>query len=251
MFARRKPAHGRALTGRLSRALSFAAALGGALASPLLPSVAAAACVSNDHDALLIFDASYSMLRQIENGVSRFQLARQSINDTLDVFPDNALVALRLYGSNTPAQRMDCSDTVLKVPFAPAATNRGVIKTVLAGTHARGVTPIAFALKQAAEDFPSTAPERIIVLLSDGGEDCGGDPCAVAADLHMQGFVINTLGLFTDPIGYRQLQCIARVSGGQFFHVEVPVQLTDRLMQAMGICPIALGPARREASAFG
>jgi len=117
LFARRKPAHGRALTGRLSRALSFAAALGGALASPLLPSVAAAACVSNDHDALLIFDASYSMLRQIENGVSRFQLARQSINDTLDVFPDNALVALRLLEeARAAARQVVAADPRLLLP---------------------------------------------------------------------------------------------------------------------------------------
>jgi len=213
---------------------------------PLLPTAALAVCLPREHDALLIFDASYSMLRRVSNGVSRFQAARQSVNDTLDLFPDNALVALRLYGSLTPAQRMDCSDTLLKVPFAPAASNRRVIKAVLADTHARGVTPIAFALEQAAEDFPSDAPERIIVLLSDGGEDCNGDPCAVAAGLHVQGFVINTIGLFTDPIGYRQLQCIARVGGGQFFHVEAAVQLTDTLMQAMGICPVALAPARRD-----
>ena len=222
-----------------------------ALALPLLPTGAVAACIPNDHNALLIFDASYSMLRRVANGVSRFQLARQSVNDTIDLFPDKAEIALRLYGSMTQAQRMDCTDTLLKVPFAPASQNRAIIKSALADTHARGVTPIAFALKQAAEDFPGNASERIIVLLSDGGEDCNGDPCATAAVLHSQGFVINTIGLLTDPVGYRQLQCIARVGGGQFFNVPTALQLTDQLMQAMGICPVALGPVRRDPYAAG
>jgi Ca-activated chloride channel homolog len=139
----------------------------------------------------------------------------------------------------------------LKVPFAPASINRSAIKLALADTHARGVTPIAFALQQASEDFPAQASERVIVLLSDGGEDCNGDPCATAAQLHALGFVINTVGLLTDVQGSRQLQCIARVGGGQYFGVPTAVQLTDKLMQALGICPIALGPARREATAVG
>jgi Ca-activated chloride channel family protein len=134
---------------------------------------------------------------------------------------------------------------MLKVPFAPAATNAAVIKLALADSHARGVTPIAFALEQAVADFGENSLGHTIVLVSDGGEDCNGDPCATAAMLHSEGFVINTVGFGTDVQGGRQLQCIARASGGQYFPVPVAVQLQDKLMQALGICPIALGPTRR------
>ena len=44
----------------------------------------------------------------------------------LDLLPANAKVALRLYGSPSPALRSDCQDSELRVPFGPAASNRAV-----------------------------------------------------------------------------------------------------------------------------
>jgi Ca-activated chloride channel family protein len=210
---------------------------------PLAPAVAA--CVPKDRDALLILDSSFSMLRTASGGISRFNLARQAVYATLDLMPDYARVALRLYGSESQAARSDCKDSVLKVPFAPAFGNRTAIKLALAASHARGLTPIAYALLQASGDFGESAADRTIVLVSDGGETCGGDPCAVAALLAGQGFVINTVALQPDIQGRRQLQCIAKATGGEYFAVPTAAQLQDKVMQALGICPIALLPSSR------
>jgi Ca-activated chloride channel family protein len=181
--------------------------------------------------------------------MTRFTAARASILATLDLLPDDAVVGLRLYGSVSQAARMSCTDTVLAVPFATARRNRETMKAVLANTHARGVTPIAFTLEAAAADFTETSFNRTIILVSDGGETCGGSPCTTAATLAKAGFVINTVGFFADAAGKRQLQCIATASGGTFFNTPTAVQLPDQLAKAMGICPIALGPmlgVRRE-----
>ena len=45
----------------------------------------------------------------------------------------------------------------------------------------RGQTPLTYSLEQAAQDFGATSDEeRVIILVSDGEETCGGDPAAAA-----------------------------------------------------------------------
>jgi Ca-activated chloride channel family protein len=190
-------------------------------------------------DALLILDASSSMLRVTSSGATRFNLARQAISATVDLFPNEASIALRLYGSQTQAVRRNCSDSVLAVPFSTASRNRSAIKLALASSHARGLTPIAYALQEARKDFSSAATGRTIILISDGGESCGGEPCAIAVALADEGFVINTIGLGTDVRDQLQLRCVAMATGGEYFNVPVAAELQEKLAEALGVCPVA------------
>jgi Ca-activated chloride channel family protein len=221
---------------RYLRTAAFGAALTAALTVPLAP--VASACEPTNRDALLILDASDSMLRYSGSAISRFNVAKKAIQAAIDLFPSDGLLGLRLYGSQAPVDREVCTDTVLAVPLAPAAENRNAITTALASARARGKTPIAYALEQAAADFPEHAT-RTIILVSDGRESCQGDPCATAAQLAKRGFVINTVGFQVDRPGRSQLQCIAAATGGQYFNAPVAIQLTNRLLDALGVCTIA------------
>ena len=204
----------------------------------------AQACTLTDRAVLLLLDASYSMLNRVAGGSTRFTAARNAIIATIDLFPDDGYLALRLYGSELSVGRMDCEDTRLAVPFTIAGIARASIKSALANTHARGLTPIAYSLIQAAADFTNATFERTIVLVSDGGESCNGDACATAALLHTQGFVINTVGFMTSGVPRAQLRCIAAASGGQYFDVPVATVLADQLSRALGECPVATLPPR-------
>jgi Ca-activated chloride channel family protein len=222
----------------------FVLALTAALAVPLVP--AAHACIPPQRAALLILDASYSMLRTVpRTGITRFNFARQAVISLVDLFPDDGRLALRFYGGDSFATRNDCRDTRLAVPFGASAANRDAIKLALSAAHARGVTPIAYALEQAVGDFAGNqALEKLIVVVTDGIESCSGDPCAAATALAAQGFVINTIGFMVDRGARQQLQCMAQVSGGFYFDVPVAVDLKDRLKDALYDCPIAgLSPA--------
>jgi Ca-activated chloride channel family protein len=224
----------------------FLVALVVAVAMPL--GSFAQACTIADRAVLLILDASYSMLNRVAapgGPTTRFAAARNAVSGVVDIFPDDGFLALRFYGSQSQATRMDCTDTMLAVPFGPALVNRAPIKAALAQAHARGVTPIAYSLAQAARDFPSNSLERTIILVSDGGESCDGDPCATAALLHTQGFVINAVGFMIAGIARAQLRCIAAAAGGKYFDVPVAVSLSESLGQAFGQCPVATLPVRR------
>jgi Mg-chelatase subunit ChlD len=195
----------------------------------------AAACPA---PTLIIFDASYSMMARVTLAISRLAQARSAIDGLLERLPPDLPVGLRLYGSQTPAVRHDCVDTYLAVPVGPLAETRDSIESVLADTHARGWTPIAYSLEQSVADFAGASGEKDIILITDGGESCGGNACGAAADLSAQGIVINTVGLMARAPDRVTLQCIASVSGGRFSNATTAAQFADALRQVM-VCPVA------------
>lgn len=130
---------------------------------------------------LFIFDASQSMYAQWD-GNSRMEIAKELLSNMLDSLDnkENLQVGLRCYGHQKPSPPQDCRDTRLEVPFGnntiPTIKNR--LKTL----RPKGTTPIAKALESGALDFPavSSNSRNIVILITDGIEECGGDPCAVS-----------------------------------------------------------------------
>ena len=130
---------------------------------------------------LFIFDASQSMYAQWD-GNSRMEIAKELLSNMLDSLDnkENLQVGLRCYGHQKPSPPQDCRDTRLEVPFGkntiPAIKNR--LKTL----RPKGTTPIAKALESGALDFPAVTSNsrNIVILITDGIEECGGDPCAVS-----------------------------------------------------------------------
>jgi Ca-activated chloride channel family protein len=215
--------------------------LAAAVSAFTLPLVATAeACIPEGRSVLLMLDASYSMLRPASGtGKTRFVVAREALNSVVDRFPRSGFLALRLYGSKSHSLREDCSDTDLAVPFARASENAARIKLALAQSHARGLTPIALALEQSMADFGSEHEDKRIVIVTDGGESCGGNPCAIALDMSTRGFVIDTVGfLLNEAAARRQLQCISQVTRGTYVEVRAPLELTDRLTNLLAECAV-------------
>ena len=129
---------------------------------------------------LFIFDASQSMYAQWE-GNSRMEIAKELLSNMLDSLDDrnNLEVGLRCYGHQKPSPPQDCRDTRLEVNFGK--NNIPAIKKRLESLRPRGTTPIAKALEYGALDFPDNTNDsrNIVILITDGIEECGGDPCAV------------------------------------------------------------------------
>ncbi len=139
---------------------------------------------------LFIFDASQSMLGRWQSD-TKFNIAKRIMSEMLDSIANlkNTEFALRVYGHQYQYPPQVCSDTKLEVPFAPG--NAYKIKTRLRSINPKGTTPLAFSLEQAAKDFPPCANCRnIIVLITDGMEECSGDPCAVSKMLQKNGIVL-------------------------------------------------------------
>jgi Ca-activated chloride channel family protein len=166
---------------------------------------------------LFLFDGSGSMYgvweKEQKINIAKRVLVR--LVDSLGNLPD-VEIALRAYGHSSPKSNQDCKDTRLEVPFGP--NNKEAIKEKLKSIIPKGTTPIAYSLSMAAGDFPASKNVRnIIILITDGIEECKGDPCAVSIALQKRGVVLKPfiIGLdINDEFG-KQLECV-----GNFFNAK-------------------------------
>jgi Ca-activated chloride channel family protein len=139
---------------------------------------------------LFVFDASQSMYGTWQSDI-KINIARDLLSHILDSLQtvENLEMALRVYGHQKTYPPQDCSDTRLEVPFGK--NNADKIENVLKTLVPKGTTPIAYALEQSKNDFtPCDNCRNIIVLITDGIEECEGDPCAVSRALQKNGVAL-------------------------------------------------------------
>lgn len=123
----------------------------------------------------------------------KMKVATRLLSNLMDSLKsvENIEVALRVYGHqfSVAAGNRSCEDTKLEVPFA--ANNYEKVKKTLSFLYPKGTTPIAYSLEQTKNDFPPCSDCRnIIILITDGIEECDGDPCAVARALQKNGVTL-------------------------------------------------------------
>ena len=81
----------------------------------------------------------------------------------------------------------------LEINFLPAHTAAERMKAKLSMIRAKGTTPIARSLEEGAKDFPSGDARNIVILITDGKEECGMDPCAVSRLYQRKGIILKPL----------------------------------------------------------
>lgn len=135
---------------------------------------------------LILLDGSSSMGNKWIGNERRFDAASRIITALIDsLYKVNKDVefALRVYGHQYPAQEHNCYDTRREVMFSK--DNLTQMSLRLAALRPIGVSPIAFSLKEAVEN-DLTDPLRntySLILVTDGGESCGGNICEVMEKL--------------------------------------------------------------------
>jgi Mg-chelatase subunit ChlD len=149
----------------------------------------------------VILDASGSMLEEMD-GKQKFQVATDALTGLIEALPDTAEVGLRVYGHTKRAIDQGANeDTELVRPMGKL-DKAGMLQTV-AGLRARGKTPLALSLREAARDLAGAGSDDkpvTVVLLTDGMEDTfpRQDPLKAADEfaqvknvkLHVVGFDI-------------------------------------------------------------
>lgn len=201
-----------------------------------LPATAAEKKVNIEY----VLDASGSMMLPI-GGEAKIDIAKKTLLDLVDKLPRDAAeielnVGLRVYGHRTGDREdpaVGCVDTALEVPIR--GVDAAAIREKVAGIRARGRTPIDYSLRQAANDFPAgQGAENVVILVSDGKETCGGDPCAAAKALHAAGvgLTIHVVGFDIKPEERAQLECIAKEGGGRYFPADSAAGLAEAIGKA-------------------
>ena len=192
-----------------------------------------------------ILDASGSMLERL-GGRSKPAVAREVPAGHLRDQPIDTNFGLRACGHRVhyTETTKSCQDIELVAPVQSGQGER--IAVWLAGMQAQGMSPIGLSLRQAAADFEmGTGRDNRIVLISDGKETCGIDPCQEVAALQRQGLqiVVHVIGLNLDAEARAQLQFVARQAGGKYLDARTPQELLDALLQVSKPPPAAPTPA--------
>lgn len=175
---------------------------------------------------LFVLDGSGSMYAKMGTD-NRITVAKRLLTRMVDSlqYQDDLELALRVYGHQSQKTERNCKDTKLEVAFGP--NNHTAIKDEIRDLRPKGTTLIAYSLQEAAYDFPKDPSVRnIIILITDGIEECDGDPCAVSMALQKQGVVLRpfVIGLGLSADFRTQFECV-----GRYFEAETEADFENVL----------------------
>lgn len=167
---------------------------------------------------MIIFDASGSMWGQID-GKAKIGIAKESFAALIRDLPSNLHVGLVAYGHR---RKGDCSDVETLV--VPGPLDREMLIETVNAINPKGKTPITLAIKKTVGIIKLLKNETSIILVSDGKETCGADPCEFVRQLRRTGlkFVMHVIGFDVDPAGKEQLACMAEAGGGEYYPADSP-----------------------------
>lgn len=181
---------------------------------------------------LLLLDVSGSMNEKISSGGTKFAAAKKALKQVADSMPQGTQVGLRVYGSKISEPKAKnpkaCQDTDLVMPIGPLDTKK--MYAAVDSFKAVGETPIAYSLEQSVKDLGDSG-KRVLVLISDGEENCVPDPCPVAKKLADSGVDLqfNAVGLDVGAKARKQLQCIAGVGEGSYYDANRADELSESI----------------------
>lgn len=178
---------------------------------------------------VLVLDASGSMWGQI-GGENKIAIARRVLRNLIAELPDGSEVGLVAYGHRREG---DCADIETLSPLAPI--DRGALARQIERLTPKGKTPITGAVLEALKIVRSQDRSTTVVLVSDGLETCGGDPCSTVREARQAGvsFVMHVVGFDVEEGDVSQLECTAQAGGGLYFTARNAEELTKALDQAI------------------
>ena len=183
---------------------------------------------------VLVLDASGSMKRGI-GGRPMIEIAREVLVDVVRGLPESVEAALWTFGHRVrEGQAGDCQDIEEMVPLGPL--DRDALAQRIGTVGALGTTPIAETLERVGTSLRGAEGEHMVVLVTDGEEECRDDLVKVAAalreggldlDLHIVGFAMD------DEAVRAGLARAAEAAGGSFLHAGEAASLAVAMEQAL------------------
>ena len=172
----------------------------------------------------LILDGSGSMKERLV-GSTRMEVAKHAVGELLAALPDKTNLGLRVFHGIDNIKQL--------VPVGPL--NKAEFAREVNAVQPDGGTPLVASLKQSFEALREfNDGERIVVLVTDGGESYGArvsDAVTDAKDAATKVFVIG-FGITSEGI-MKQLRQIALDTGGGFFDVQRPDDLKNALIESV------------------
>lgn len=176
---------------------------------------------------LALQERANSLDQQLRNypGRNRMDVAREVLDDAVRRTPDAIQLDLTYFNSCT------------RITSNSYGVDRDGLRRAIARVSPDSGTPLARAMRIAAGNLQGgdTIDDPInMVVVTDGNDSCGGDPCAVARQLKRQkpGLTINVV----DMSQSNSLSCVSDTTGGTYRRSRGvnPGELITAIEEAVG-----------------
>lgn len=177
----------------------------------------------DEPEVVLIVDGSGSMKEPFPGASSRIDMAKRSVDNMVRGLPPGIEVGLIDFQS---------CDNVRRDKFYGDA-ERGQLIGEVSRLSPWGGTPLARSIERAG-NIVSGDVESVIVVVSDGEESCGGDPCAAARALKAAKpkAIVNVIDISGDAGSRAVIQCVAQATGGQVLKADSAQDMMRKMQQA-------------------
>ena len=190
-------------------------------------------------EAMLVFDASGSMAgTDMNTATPHIDKVREALASVLPSVTPRRYLGLMVYG---PGHGPSCSNIELRLK--PGPNSADAIMAEVNGIVPAGQTPLTQAVHDAADELKFRVKPSVVVLLTDGEETCGGDPCALARQLraeakdltiHVIGFKVTGSTWLKPETGSA---CMAAETGGLSLTAHNKDELIAALQKTL-TCPL-------------
>ena len=188
--------------------------------------------------AIIIFDGSGSMWGELAGDkAQKLETARAALRTRLQSMRSDARAGLMSFGHR---RKGNCND--IEVMAAPEAGLPERLIEPLDKLDPKGKGPIGLALRE-AQKLLAAEPKGTVILIHDGPDNCGQDPCAAAAEIAKAspGLAIHTIGLSLERADAPRLACIAAATGGKMFDAQDSQSVTAAIDQVMKLAMLSTG----------
>lgn len=203
------------------------------------------AFAAQDTETLIILDQSASML-EFYNGKPKIEYAKQAVRNILQSMPDNESIGFRTVGVHpmvmfqliTQNPNALCEATMLHNEIT--ANNKQNINNALSGIMPSGASPLQYTLQTAINnDFYIDTRNKHIILITDGYENCDGDPCMYIRRemLQRDDLKIDIVAIGVPPDEKGLLGCLSEATNGNFLDVETSNDIAPVVSKITGKMP--------------
>lgn len=184
-------------------------------------------------NVIFVLDASGSMAGRVSSD-TKLDVAKRAIALFASQLPQSTKVGLAVFGhkgSNAAAdQAVSCAG--IESIYGLSQLDNQQFSQAINSFQASGYTPLAATLEhlnQALSTYDSATNYNVVYVVSDGNDNCDGDPVLAAIKLHDSNakVIINVIGFDVDSAAQQQLQSVAEAGGGKYFRAKNAVELNQ------------------------
>ncbi len=159
-------------------------------------------------------------------GLKRRDRALESVANLVPLMPGNVTLGLVEFGDS---EQNKCG---VKNHGFYGSADRERFKKNLYGIKANASTPLASGIRTGGNLLKGSGANdaSVLIVVSDGEESCGGNPCSAAKRVKKQlpGLKIMVI----DMVGNSSMNCIAEATGGRVYRPQTSANLADVIKEA-------------------